>query len=1527
MDSGKALAIFFAIIISVSIIGLGTAYRTSGGSGPVPETACNDGSDNDDDGLVDGDDPGCTEPFYADDSEANIYDLDASWIFSGKSAPDNSGPSAFYGWNVEFTDGTQLPDNKVGGDTINEWYIEGSNDTWGGGEELESEITIADAGTTDAINSDEGTSFWELIDLPGQNTGNTCGDGIQQSGETGQNCPQDVHLPESSSVVTLFEDGSLLRCESWDDGGGDDYGDDTENTILVSDSKAETSVPDYVPGNSYSELGNEFDIVSVFCSYPDSAWEVAGTIDYQYKSKSETYYDVSDSTTSCSTDYDTADSCDVSGQSCETNNPKQAYTEGTKSDSWTVSTPLLEGTYIGSGGSFSYYLSGGSTDKSYSGSHEHWEQDGSTYDFGYSCTSTSDGCSSGVNETCSSETIEDDKVLKDGTAVTDVSSYTATYYYKTPVESNSILVDNVNSKPGYTDEIEDSISIIDSRSDSSVKTAPGGYSYGGGDDSREGSNDMSASWTEMVAWGYPGSNAIRLHYNDWQVLDADGPDGQGSGYMAIDGGSIAGSTNGFLQSDIGDFVTQSDVPIPDCPGDSTKCVASVDPYTAVDGWDKTSYDGNAERFDFVKGNPYNLDASMGTCMMYKELTGDTSVTCERDNNGSSTDGPSPTPGGTRACGDQPYEYWAYMEGPEVDESVMENYPAHYEGCIDTSKADITRSACILHGDEVPEGYVANVAPEYSNAQYEEGGNQPDWEVCLDLEGTGIRNEGDEVPGDNVNNDLSQQDNGGEWYDLDSEMAQDYLRGSGSGLVGDTGPTGNYREVNHYWRDNPNPSHPRHNPEGESEGTAIEDDCGNDRYSENNNLRCNDASDRTSFSQTREPTFYSFFQNSYRDEDFHPQGDQPSPGSPGDFEGYINKLKDRSNQLEPGMDTTTYGMEDSGSSVPDYITRWNTSDGGQNQADQWAITPTMNWSISSRGTPYPPYGTYAHPEGSVRSSKESDSIPKYYKVFGNSYAAIANTSLTDAKGETVSPGEGVWIDPDSLKEGYTSGDYRLPPGSGSWRDEVSFRMDLTGPDAGLGWDTGDSSSLTIRSSEGVSSSVVFGDIFYEGEPSSTDPTADNTAGELEPPMCGDDRKEFLLEEMGESSKPEQFTGLYGCASVRTYCVDRSSSENFFERTTPGDPNDYHQTDEWDEEVGRLKNDKEFCGQTEDDLSVWYDQDFGDVDMDGVQETCRVNDLYGNEGVRWFEEGYVKDHPLAVQGGVDDDWNGYIEQHLSIYPDKYDRLDPRPNKDSWIGSDFNTQTPVSSGSPNESVASMGFCGGDDGGEFLTTMECNTRYCDTDRSVQGVAKVPGSCVFDEQSTQYETDLPDESSREHRQLFQPGEKITITDVQGSPEIACFNGAWFSEWPVNFHRDSMEVPLGSEDRVAFDVINVRESEVTFEIEMRDPGGLSAYRFSSFVEKEGDSFTTTVPPSSSKTFHVEISGGHEDLDSDLTLAADAVGIEQFGTDSVSVQVVEGSSGTGGEVKQTQDVPGIQWLQVVFLLVVSTFIYIRSMNNL
>jgi len=73
MSWSKLFKASFFLLLIIGLISLTTASHGNG----HPE--CTNGVDDDGDGLVDENDPGCETPYSLDDNEGNSYDTDASW--------------------------------------------------------------------------------------------------------------------------------------------------------------------------------------------------------------------------------------------------------------------------------------------------------------------------------------------------------------------------------------------------------------------------------------------------------------------------------------------------------------------------------------------------------------------------------------------------------------------------------------------------------------------------------------------------------------------------------------------------------------------------------------------------------------------------------------------------------------------------------------------------------------------------------------------------------------------------------------------------------------------------------------------------------------------------------------------------------------------------------------------------------------------------------------------------------------------------------------------------------------------------------------------------------------------------------------------------------------------------------------------------------------------------------------------------------------------------------------------------------
>lgn len=1537
----------FILVLGICLVLASTAaYQT--GQETRPTTECNDGIDNDLDNQIDGNDPGCNQPLYEDDNENDLYDLAATTVFSDLESGDSDseiisklkqGPSAYYGWKAT-TVGTEDFPNEVftrnGNTYLNVTYVNNSRKRFGGEAVNWTEIQLNGMTAT----TDRNSPFAGLVDSPAPDTSTDCGDGFQASDEDTINCAEDAGLPsqDGEAAGTISNDLGEYSVS----GGTDDvkYVFDLEipeyHTEDLSNDRFTESVEgicdtsgscDDQPARTfykkYEKNQPDFflrdDSTEIWAVYPepDGETEIGQVDDYGLEERNLYSSFTEETSGSCSG----ANCTSFSFEQCTS---YSTYSEHTLSDDYkdlsinsqNISTDPDSGSYQKVEEQQSVNLRIDHDNRGGTTSTDYYECDSSSSVTFASCSSSIDCDSSGTSkggETYYTFSGNDDYPID------YYGPDTKTYYVKNyDLQTEKVFDLEPASNPDSV-LVKGALFNDDFNVANIVQRSLGGegwFSVSVPSDGRDQGNDYAVSLSRFSITTDSEDNFISQR-EESHTYDADGRRGFGDGFIAISEGSVVGSSLQFLQNETtdevsGDFVGVSDLTgqkTLNCPGDTIKCVASVDVnLTNFDQWSSTDPNSGLS-FHLTDRGPYAVDESMGTCKMYQSLyqnsqgSTDSDLKCETDGggtgySGSDDDGDGPGPD---VCGVKASEHHIYMEGPEVNEDTLSSYPRDYEACIDTSRGSVTTSSCNLRGEIVEEGHVADIAPpSYSDAEYEEGGNSPDAEVCLDLEDTGIGNEGDEVAGDNQGDDLDNQDYGGEWYDLDSEMAQEYIRGvedgtystqSGDDLISD-GDSNDANDIAYYWNEDVNPpQNDQYNPQGGRSGTAMEDDCGNPRF---DSLKCDDQGDTNDRGHGATDSFFSFFQEGLRDDDFDPQGQSGGEGnSLTGFTGTINRMQEMSDQLEPGMATDTYAEAD--------YTRWEDTRGNE-YADEWAISLYQNWSIDSTGTPYPPYSAWYREESNIRTSPDSPSVSKMAKAFGNSYSAVAVESFTGQSGNQIESGDGVWIDPDMM---LSDDRFRLTPEGEGWRAALSredprtgvnsgFKLDLTGDDAGLGVDvTSNPECLSLR--EGGGCKVVAEEIAWEQDDSG------NLRSGLEQPICGDDRHEFLIEEVGESDNSNQFSGPYACADSINSCFDGDSVR---------EEGAYVDTDEPGEDEGRLKDDKEICQRIEsqDDYAIWYDQDYRD-------DFCRENTVYGQEGVRWFDEDYVSQYPQAVRGGIDDSWNDYLTQigHESYTSDQTATSDEvSPSGDV---------TPVPTGNNNDVTATLGFCGGDDESEYLVTQECNTPYCETDRSVQGVAKVPGSCVLKSgENTRYETNV------DERSIFRPGERVELTNTGVS--IACFNGAWFSDWPINFNQDEITVPLGETRSASFSVVNIRNTETTFRVSMLEDTSSgdnepSAEQFAEFASSSGDSFTTTVDPTSSKSFRMEFTGGREDLDDELTVQAEAINAGLSGSDSIQVDVGSSTGGGGGAAGQTEEVPGIQSLQVLMLVLFSTLVYFRQ----
>lgn len=697
----------------------------------------------------------------------------------------------------------------------------------------------------------------------------------------------------------------------------------------------------------------------------------------------------------------------------------------------------------------------------------------------------------------------------------------------------------------------------------------------------------------------------------------------------------------------------------------------------------------------------------------------------------------------------------------------------------------------------------------------------------------------------------------------------------------------------------------------------------------------------SYGNCQETSTWSFTVNygdqiGLRDEDFHPQGADVSQDNPF-FTGYIDRVMDNSSQLEPGMESTYFGMSDSYSN-PDQFhmdfsfidsaqeAKWFDSQGTTDRADRWSISDDVRESIGNTGESYEPGGTYYHPgyDGTKRVNPNDPTIGKPAKVFANSYAAVATEQLANANAD-IREGYGVWIDPDNIKK--YDHFYR-----NTWEEKVRFDIDLTGPDAGLGFDSdsfqgNNLGSFEYASSNDLSDYEVVGDIYWENEYQGKD----KVPGPLQESMCGDDQTEYLVEEIGEINNSERFIGNYACATTNDVCYDsQADGSRLF---TIGS---YHDTDDFTEYEGRTKDDAEICRQydwttgrfsgddiQEDYFPGWYDQDFR-------EPYCDENTLYNDAGVRWVDDSYVENNPHSVTGGIDDDWNAYVSDKIGSVASAQPYTS-YPNQESWSG----MESPVPTGTNGDQIATLGFCGGDDDGEYMVTQSCVSSACESNNDVIGVANDPDVCVADGevitnnqqdvQSVEYEDEDGNWQNMEgidSRRLVQEGRSIELNYAGDTRQLTCFAGAFLGDWPVIFQEDSVSVPYGETTTTTFRLVNPDQQEVTYNVELETDDDVSSAgleSFTSFVDQESETeFTAEVPARSAETYQIEIRGGNRDIDNgEVTVYAESTDEQITGSDSAAVEVVEPSeTGAGRQGASPDAIPGITVVQALVLSIMA-----------
>ena len=885
-----------------------------------------------------------------------------------------------------------------------------------------------------------------------------------------------------------------------------------------------------------------------------------------------------------------------------------------------------------------------------------------------------------------------------------------------------------------------------------------------------------------------------------------------------------------------------------------------------------------------------------------------------------------------ACGDDPSEYLirehsAYEYGEEFQPNLERD---NIYGCAPDP------NHCVFDGEVYHEGQLVDISAAGTNEEAGEDINDP--EICLNLNenipgGTWYDIDNDWLREERVVNhlvnehNLNQSDAETRWnyirhfrddrywgenqegtmmeapeitgFDPDEDLARFEVTTSGSEWVQEE--TENLYEPEGYATQHycyVNTSH-----SSQLTGNMqLCDDTGSTPYPDEGSVEATDQSptDNNWFN----PGNYSFSL------DFDEGAKQDNFDQSLDIPGVNNKLLEDSDQFEPGAETEdnwedVYG---DGFEVDDL----HTSTPGP---EQWALTPDLTWLIGNDASIYRPGNCYYREGIDERDDIRDESQTKMDRVFGNSYADVQEIG-----GEM----RGIWRDPDDLSD----------------PSKLTIDCDLTGPDKGLGWDknpdagVGDPNDWQYYDEDGNAVGqddsshpyVVADDIAWEVE------DGDNIEGfDQEPHVCGDDNKEYLLEEQGEAPNSPEQTGRWGCATDYTYCVSRAESDQSIY-----DHGSYTDTREDGEfETGRAKNDEEICELRTDEVGIddvhgtWYDQDY-------TQDYCRENDLWGRIGKQWISSDYINDHPLAVEGGLDDSWNEYLSDQ---------------NRDYLISdptaAEFNsTHTPVPTGTnhdkvavPNGDIDEYGFCAGDDDSEYVIFQESNTMNLESDQSVVGVSKDPESCVLDNSRLENidEDDLEHESLssaelQDERMIYQEGDTIRFESGDTERTIACFDGQWWGDWPIVFLEDTEEFDLGETGFISFLVINPTDSSKDMELELNprandDDDREELAQMTSFEPTGTDEMEFTVPASSSTIQRLEVNANREvDTTSETGYDLEVFGISSDGSLSGADQVdllIEEDEDLVGTSSQTRGIPGLTAVQLAVIALMSSVIFFFS----
>ena len=174
-------------------------------------------------------------------------------------------------------------------------------------------------------------------------------------------------------------------------------------------------------------------------------------------------------------------------------------------------------------------------------------------------------------------------------------------------------------------------------------------------------------------------------------------------------------------------------------------------------------------------------------------------------------------------------------------------------------------------------------------------------------------------------------------------------------------------------------------------------------------------------------------------------------------------------------------------------------------------------------------------------------------------------------------------------------------------------------------------------------------------------------------------------------------------------------------------------------------------------------------------------------------------------------------------------------------------------------------------------------------------------------------------RQIYNEGENVTLDLGPTERTISCQSGKWYADWPVVFLRDTLSVEQESTVDIPFKVVNVRDSQTTYNVTLDPQSSIDA--FTGFTRFDQDRFQTTVSAQSTRRFNVEFYGQDTDLGpEDIEVKVESLDGEINGTDTVAVNVKQDVNKE--QVSGTEEVPGIGSFQLLVLMLAAYMVYMQ-----